>query len=156
MSHDPLDYGLLIQDALRGVVRRSLEIVAAQGMPGEHHFYLTFSTQLPDVMIPPHLLESYPEEMTIVLKTQFQDLVVDEDAFSVGLFFSGKLHHLVVPFYALRTFTDPSAELQLTFQPAEPITEEPAEEDVDEDVEGEDRGDNVVSIAGFQKRRSGR
>ncbi len=153
MSHDPLDYGLLIQDALRSVARRSLEIVGTQGMPGEHHFYLSFNTQMPGVVIPPHLKDSYPEEMTIVLKTQFQDLVVDDEAFSVGLFFSGKLHHLVVPFCALLTFSDPSAELQLTFQAAMPTAEESDELEVAE--EDGVTGDNVVSFSGFQKRRSG-
>ncbi len=152
MSHDPLDYGLLIQDAFRGVARRSLEIVASHGMPGEHHFYLSFDTQMPGVMIPPHLKESYPEEMTIVLKTQFQDLVVDDDAFSVGLFFSGKLHHLMVPFYALLSFTDPSAEIQLSFKPEAPEAEELDEEEA---LEADATTDNVVSFSGFQKRRSG-
>ena len=70
MSDDPLDYPILLQDALRGVVRRGLEIVAEQGFTGEHHFYITFLTGAPGVVMPPHLRDSYPDEMTIVLKTQ--------------------------------------------------------------------------------------
>ena len=97
-SQDPLDYGALLQDALRHLVRRSLGIVAEQGMPGDHHFYLSFRTTHPGVVMPPHLRDSYPEEMTIVLKTQFHDLVVDDDTFSVGLVFSGVRYGLTVPF----------------------------------------------------------
>ena len=89
MSQDSLDYQILLQDALRGLVRRSLEIVAEPGFTGDHHFYLSFRTGAPGVVMPPHLRDTYPDEMTIVLKTQFKDLVVTEEAFSVGLYFGG-------------------------------------------------------------------
>ncbi len=115
-SEDPLDYGLLLQDALRGVVRRCLSIVAREGLPGDHHFYLAFRTQAPGVEMPAHLRDQYPETMTIVLKTRFRDLSVGEDAFSVGLYFSGALCYLTIPFDALLAFTDPAAEFQLAFQ----------------------------------------
>ncbi len=155
MSQDPLDYQILLQDALRGLVRRSLEIVAEQGFTGEHHFYITFFTGAPGVVMPPHLRESYPDEMTIVLKTQFKDLTVESDGFSVGLYFSSVLYYLTVPFNAVVSFTDPSASFQLRFDP--PVEDfEPAEEvengDDPEMGEGADAPDNVVSFSGFRKK----
>ena len=152
MNKDPFDYQILFQDALRGLVRRSLEIVADQGFTGEHHFYLAFRTGTPGVVMPSHLRESYPDEMTIVLKTQFKDLEVTEDEFSVGLFFSGVLYYLTVPFNALVAFTDPSVGFQLVFQPAEEGSQEAAVADGPEDSEaGEPGADNVVSFSGFRK-----
>ncbi len=158
MNHDPLDYRILLQDALRGVVRRSLEIVAEQGLSGDHHFYLSFHTGSSGVVMPPHLRQQYPEEMTIVLKTQFQDLSVGDEAFSVGLFFGGVLHYLTVPFAALLSFADPAAGFQTAFQPLSdeegseesPMT--PAENDLSEHGP-EPATDNVVSFAGFRKKK---
>ena len=161
-SRDPLDYGILLQDALRGLVRRSLEIVAAQGMPGDHHFYLSFRTDAPGVAVPPHLRDSYPEEMKIVLKTQFHDLVVDEEAFSVGLFFSGVRYGLTIPFASLLSFTDPSVGFQVAFQTAAQDEDEvPAEAAGSEREEaaaaaapgaGTPAADNVVSLSGFRRK----
>ena len=155
MSQDPLDYQLLIQDALRGLVRRSLEIVAEQGFTGDHHFYITFSTGAPGVVMPHHLRDSYPEEMTIVLKTQFQDLTVDAEMFSVGLFFSGVLYYLTVPFAAVIRFVDPSASFGLDFeQQAADDQEEAPEADAAEasaapaeSEEGVGDADNVVAFS---------
>lgn len=164
MHHDPLDYPSLLQDALRGLVRRCLEIVAEQGFSGEHHFFLSFDTRAPGVVLPPHLLEQYPEEMTIVLKSQFRDLAVDTEAFSVGLFFAGVAHYLTIPFDALLSFVDPSAEFQLVFQtpsPAEavPESEVPSvpraveSDPTPSDAAADTPSDNVVSLAGFRKRQ---
>ena len=156
MSHDPLDYRILLQDALRGVVRRSLEIVEEQGFPGDHHFYLSFRTGSSGVVMPPHLRQQYPEEMTIVLKTQFRDLSVGEDAFSVGLFFGGVLHYLTVPFASLLSFADPAAGFQTAFGP---LPEAEAEGTGDAVPEAAQRPsetastDNVVSFAGFRKKK---
>ncbi len=151
MNHDPLDYQILLQEALRGLVRRSLEIVAEQGFPGDHHFYVVFRTNAPGVVMPDHLRDSYPEEMTIVLKTQFADLAVTEQEFSVGLWFSGVLYYLTVPFAALSSFADPAANFQLAFQPMAPeAEEEPAT--VDPPGDGDPAGDNVVSFPGFRKK----
>ncbi len=154
MNRDPLDYQVLLQDALRGLVRRSLEIVAEQGLPGDHHFYLAFRTGAPGVVMPPHLRDSYPDEMTIVLKSQFKDLTVDEEAFSVGLFFSGVLYYLTVPFDAMTAFVDPSAEFQLGFQSPAGEEAEPAAEDAEEAPaeEAEEAADNVVAFSGFRKK----
>ena len=159
MNHDPLDYQILLQEALLGLVRRSLEIVAEQGFSGDHHFYLTFRTEAPGVSIPDHLRDSYPEEMTIVLKTQFKDLLVTEEAFSVGLWFSSVLYYLTVPFAALTSFSDPASGFQLMFQPvnagelAAEGSEEPAVEP-EAGAAGEmPASDNVVSFAGFQKKK---
>ena len=156
MSSDPLDYNLLLQDALRGLVRRSLQIVAEHGLPGEHHFYLSFRTGVPGVELAAHLRDRYPEEMTIVLKTRFQDLEVGDDAFSVGLFFGGVPHSLTIPFAALTSFADPAAGFQLAFQPLppdEPAADEPAAgEPPTGDGGGTGAGGNVVSISRFRKR----
>ncbi len=154
MSQDPLDYQILLQDALRGLVRRSLEIVAEQGFTGDHHFYLVFRTGAPGVVMPPHMRDSYPDEMTIVLKTQFKDLTVTEEWFSAGLFFGGVLYFLTVPFDALVAFSDPSVGFQLVFQPtaddSEETPSEPATAGSAED--GESPADNVVAFSGFRKK----
>lgn len=148
MNQDPLDYQILLQDALRGLVRRSLEIVAEQGFTGDHHFYLSFRTGAPGVVMPEHLRDSYPDEMTIVLKTQFKDLTVDDDAFSVGLYFSSVLYYLTIPFAALVTFTDPSASFQLMFQPpADAAEETPAAESEDAAADAEKAAGNVVAFS---------
>ena len=157
-SQDPLDYRILLQDALRGVVRRSLEIVAEQGLPGDHHFYLSFQTGYTGVVMPPHLRQQYPQEMTIVLKTQFQELTVTEEAFSVGLFFGGVLHYLTIPFESLLSFADPAAGFQTAFQPIDDLTADPEETAPGEpaDPTGDEpqaTTDNVVSLAGFRKKK---
>ena len=157
MGQDPLDYQVLLQNALRGLVRQSLAIVAEQGFTGDHHFYLSFRTAAPGVVIPSHMHDTYPDEMTIVLKTQFKDLTVEEDGFSVGLFFGGVLYYLTVPFAALLAFSDPSASFQLVFQPVE--EEEPEAVDDSDDGSAEDTEsaadgvvDNVVAFSGFRKK----
>lgn len=117
MTDDPLDYSILIQDAFRDVVRRSLEIVARDGLPGNHHFYITFRTDMPGVEIAQSLRDQYPEVMTIVLQHRFQNLTVEPEKFSVTLYFGQVGHWMEVPFAALVAFADPSASLQLSFLP---------------------------------------
>ncbi|MEM6794201.1 MAG: ClpXP protease specificity-enhancing factor SspB [Acidobacteriota bacterium] len=119
MTADALDYPLMVQQALRGVVRRSLRSVAARGLPGEHHFYLAFSTSAPGVSISPELLRQYPEQMTIVLQHDYRDLNVEDDLFSVTLRFAGVPQRLHVPFAALLSFYDPAAQFALRFEPDE-------------------------------------
>lgn len=114
---DSLDYAGFLQDALRDMVRRVLDHVAEEGMPGEHHFYIGFRTDHPDVRIPGFLRDQYPEEIRIILQNQFWDLEVDEEAFSVSLSFAATRHRLVVPFAALTEFRDPAANLLLAFEP---------------------------------------
>jgi hypothetical protein len=103
-------YAAMVHQALRGVVQSALEYAAQHGLPGEHHFYLTFRTDHPGVAIPARLKAQYPEEITIVLQHQFWDLKVQENAFSVGLSFSGVPAALTVPFDALTGFADPAMQ----------------------------------------------
>lgn len=110
---DILRYDLWIEDALRGVIRRSLTTVEEQGLPGDHHFYITFRTDHPDVNIADWLTAEYPEEMTIVLQHQFEDLVVTDEGFSIKLRFGGRPEHLAVPFDAITSFADPSVSFGL-------------------------------------------
>src|SRR5215472_13261748 len=101
MAIDHIRYDLLTQDALRGVVRTVLEDAARNGLPGEHHFYITFATSLEGVRLSPRMLQQYPKEITIVLQHQFWDLRVTESGFEVGLSFGGVPERLAVPFAAI-------------------------------------------------------
>jgi hypothetical protein len=111
---DLIRYDLLVQDALKGVVRKVL-IDARDGLPGEHHFYITFRTDFPGVRLSNRLRERYPQEMMIVLQHQFWDLNVTEHTFEVGLSFSNIPERLLVPFDALVSFFDPSVDFALRF-----------------------------------------
>ncbi len=110
-----LNYGQLMQRAMRRMMADVLAIVAEEGLTGDHHFYISFETEHPGVDIPDWLRESYPEEMTIVLQEWFDDLAVTPDRFSVTLNFSNKPETLVIPFAAVRTFVDPSVKFGLKF-----------------------------------------
>jgi hypothetical protein len=112
-----IPYDEIVQEALRDVVGRVLgEVERSGGLPGEHHFYITFKTRLPGVSIPKHLSERFPDEMTIVLQHRFWDLKVEQDAFSVGLSFGGVPSTLRVPFAAVTDFVDPAVDFSLKFQ----------------------------------------
>lgn len=126
MATDHIRYDVLARDALRGVLRRVLSDAAAHGLPGEHHFFITFVSKAEGVKLSPRLLAQYPEEMTIILQHQFWDLVVTEDRFEVGLSFGGIPERLVVPFHAIKSFFDPSVQFGLQFEPSEAIAETPA------------------------------
>lgn len=115
MAEDLIRYDILAQDALRGVVRKVLSEVSRTGLPGEHHFFVSFMTRAPGVRVSSRLLQQYPEEMTIVLQHQFWDLTVTEHAFEVGLSFNGVPERLLVPFTALKGFLDPSVQFGLQF-----------------------------------------
>jgi hypothetical protein len=119
MATDHIRYDVLARDALRGVLRKVLSDAAAHGLPGEHHFFITFLSQAEGVKLSPRLLAQYPEEMTIILQHQFWDLVVSEDRFEVGLSFGGIPERLAVPFSAIKSFFDPSVQFGLQFEPAE-------------------------------------
>ncbi len=118
MDPDQIDYPAILQEALRDAVRRVLAQVAEHGLPGEHHFYVGFRSQFPGVEAPRFLRDQYPEEITIILQNQFWGLEVDPEAFSVLLSFGGSRQRLRVPFAALTTFADPSADFGLRFQEA--------------------------------------
>lgn len=167
MSDDvQFDYEYLMQNALRGVMREVLKMVAEIGdAPGEHHFYIEFVTGAVGVDIPDYLREQYPERMTIVLQHQFDDLTVDEEKFSVALWFKGKQARLTIPFAAVVSFADPSAQFGVRFD-AEPLDETTAadepEEAADENAASGDaaktktaaKGDSaeVVSLDAFRKK----
>ncbi len=153
--HSLLPYELWAQEAMRGVAVRALRHAAAEGMPGEHHFYVSFRTSHPGVSVPPRLLAQYPEEMTIVLQHQFWDLHVDEAAgsFSVGLSFGGVASTLLVPFAALTAFADPHAQFGVRF-PA-PSAEAAADEEEAPEPEPAEPAEKpqVVSLDAFRKRK---
>ncbi len=115
MATGGIDYPQMVQAALRGVVRQALAQVAEDGLPGGHHFYLTFRTDHPGVVVPRSLRERYPETLTVVIQHQFWGLTVEEDSFSVTLRFGGARHEITVPFPALVSFVDPAAEFGLEF-----------------------------------------
>ena len=118
MAEDLIRYDILAQDALRGVVRKVLSEVARTGLPGEHHFYVSFATHAPGVRVSSRLLAQYPEDMTIVLQHQYWDLTVTEHAFEVGCSFNGVPERLLVPFTAVKGFVDPSVPFGLQFDVA--------------------------------------
>jgi uncharacterized protein len=113
---DHIRYDLLTQQALRAVVRNVLTDVAKKGLPGEHHFYITFDTEADGVKLSPRLREQFPEEMTVILQHQFWDLAVTEDGFEVGLSFGGVPERVGAPFEAVNAFFDPSVQFGLQFE----------------------------------------
>lgn len=129
MADDLIRYDLLVQEALRGVVRKVLTDAARDGLVGEHHFYVSFRTEAPGVRMSQALREKYPQDMTIVLQHQFWDLGVTEHAFEVGLSFSGVPERLLVPFDALTGFFDPSVQFGLKFDLSEGAEAEATGED---------------------------
>ncbi len=120
MSGDPLNYQAMTEDALRSVMRQALGVAANRGLPGQHHFYLTFRTKFPGVDIADHLHERHPEEMTIVLQHQFWGLDVTDKQFAVTLSFNGQHERLTVPFAAVTAFVDPSVQFGLQFSVSAP------------------------------------
>src|SRR4051794_36192746 len=116
MAVDHIRYDILAQEALRGVVHKVLVDAAKNGLPGEHHFYISFDTRADGVRVSPRMLAQYPEEMTVVLQHQFWDLVVTDDGFEVGISFGGVPERLAVPFAAVKGFFDPSVQFGLQFE----------------------------------------
>jgi hypothetical protein len=116
MAVDHIRYDILAQEALRGVVRRVLMDTAKNGLPGEHHFYISFDTRADGVRLSPRMLAQYPSEMTVVLQHQFWDLVVTESGFEVGVSFGGVPERLAVPFTAVKGFFDPSVQFGMQFE----------------------------------------
>lgn len=163
MAEDHMRYDILTREALRGVVRKVLSEVAKTGLPGEHHFFISFSTTAAGVRIAPRLVERYPAEMTIVLQNQFWDLKVTDTGFEVGLSFDDKAEILIIPFSSILGFFDPSVEFGLKFEveevanaakevaEAEENEEAPAAEE-DEAKPEADAGEKVVSLDSFRKK----
>lgn len=161
MAEDHMRYDILAQEALRGVVRKVLAEVSRTGLPGEHHFFISFATRAPGVRISEELLKQYDKEMTIVLQNQYWDLKVTESAFEVGLSFNGQPEMLHIPFAAIKGFFDPSVQFGLQFDPATAADDRDAEE-AEADVETEEAageapapegsGEKVVSLDAFRKK----
>ena len=154
---DEMHYEQLAQDALRGVVRMALERAALpDGIPGAHHFYVTFKTRAPGVSVPPDVLAKYPDEMTVVLQHQYWDLHVDQDGFSVMLKFGGMPKVLKAPYTAVTRFYDPSVQFLLQFEAPETIEEiavlTAAEATPKLMPTSEDDGPKVVSLDQFRKK----
>ena len=150
-----IPYDDIVQEALRAVVGRVLGEVQASGgvLPGTHHFYITFKTNAADVLIPDHLRERFPDEMTIVLQNKFSDLDVRDDGFSVKLSFNQIPSELSIPFAAITAFVDPAVDFGLQFQAVEqdmePEAHDAAQNDGSENSvppEGADDGSNVVTV----------
>jgi hypothetical protein len=167
MAKEILQYSVMVETALRAVVRQSLSEVAKNGLPGSHHFYITFRTSHPGVQVPDYLKARYPSEMTIVLQFQFYDLQVDDNAFSVTLTFNNNPERLIIPIRAITVFADPSVNFVLPFQsneaaaeeapvaaPKLPAVKEPAEAKLAEIAPKDvgEKGAEVVSLDKFRKK----
>lgn len=118
MTVDHIRYDLLTQEAMRSVVRTVLKDAATKGLPGEHHFFVTFDTRSPGVKLSPRMRAQYPEDMTIVLQHQFWDLAVNDDVLEVGLSFNGIPERLAIPLAAIKSFVDPSVKFGMQFAEA--------------------------------------
>jgi hypothetical protein len=175
MAEDHIRYDILAQEALRGVMRKVLAEVARTGLPGNHHFFITFLTGAPGVRISTRLRERYPEQMTIVVQFQYWDLKVSDSGFEIGLSFSDVPERLEIPFSAVRGFYDPSVNFELEFdvktdEPAAAAVEAPAKKadapapvaarkaeakkaEADKEAAPADgKGAEVVSLDAFRKK----
>lgn len=154
MSEDFLRYDLMIEAALRDVVRETMETVARDGLPGEHHFYITFLTKFPGVKVPESLRKQYPEEMTIVLQYQFFGLKIEEDNIHVTLSFNNIKENLVVPIESITTFADPSVNFALQFQSSGDSDdgEDSDHPKSDEDKAKDEKRGEVISLDMFRKK----
>jgi uncharacterized protein len=154
--NDLLRYDKMVEAALRGVVREALARIASNGLPGAHHFYITFKTGFEGVELPAQLRAKHPEEMTIVLEHKFWDLEVEEDHFAVTLSFQDKPERLVVPFEAILSFADPAVKFGLQFQQAAAANQENQPPGAAEPAAGlpakSDEGAEVVNIDKFRKK----
>ncbi|HEX7966849.1 MAG TPA: ClpXP protease specificity-enhancing factor SspB [Stellaceae bacterium] len=141
----------MVESALRGVVREALARAAANGLPGAHHFYITFRTRSPGIRIPDYLATQYPDEMTIVLEHQFWDLEVTEPCFAVTLSFQNRPERLVIPFESITAFADPAVKFGLQFQAA-PAEAEAAPVPAEAKPEKADKPGEVVALDTFRKK----
>lgn len=147
-----IDYGNLMHHAMRGLIQTVLSDVAKNGLPGSHHFFITFDTMHPDVAIADWLRERYPAEMTIVIQHWFENLVVTDEGFTITLNFGDNPEPMVVPFDAVRTFVDPSVEFGLRFEThSDDDDEEDDDDDADDDDDTPRPAAEVVSLDKFRK-----
>ena len=153
-----IDYGNLMHDAMRGLIREVLADVAANGLPGAHHFFISFDTRHPEVELADWLTERFPEDMTVVMQHWFADLEVGEDGFAITLNFGDSPERMYIPFDAIRTFVDPSVEFGLRFetqiQPEDEdddVALDEPEDDAPEAEASERKDADVVSLDAFRK-----
>lgn len=155
------DYDNMVQDALRHVVKDALIYTAKEGLPGEHHFYITFSTNYKGVEIPKQLKLSYPDEMTIILQYQFSNLLVDDEGFAVTLSFGGMDSNIKIPYAAITYFADPYAKFGLRFGIRKTANEEVSDNELStsaqddnkiKSVKKESSHGKVVSLENFRKK----
>ncbi len=157
---DYIGYDVLTQAAMRGVVREAIRQAATNGAPpGEHHFYVTFRPKAPGVKIADHLIERFPDEMTIVIQHQFWDLEVHDGHFEIVLKFNGVPQHLSIPFAALTRFVDPAVNFGVSFEKAtsngeveivDPALEQTADNSADAAMPGD--GETVISLDAFRRK----
>jgi len=162
MAEDLIRYDILAQEALRGVVRKVLTEVARTGLPGEHHFFISFVTKAPGVRVSQRLVEQYDKEMTIVLQNQFGNLRVNDTGFEVELSFDGRPEMLSVPYSAIKGFFDPSVQFGLQFDVERAPEDEAAAETplqigdapapAAAEASAEPKGEKVVSLDSFRKK----
>ena len=154
-----IDYGNLMHDAMRGLIRDVLTDVAESGLPGAHHFFISFDTAHPDVEIADWLSDRFPDDMTIVMQHWFDDLQVDDDGFAVTLNFGNQPERMYIPFDAIRTFVDPSVEFGLRFETQDSEDDEDAGDvpgpdrvaTPEAEAEDEKKDADVVSLDSFRK-----
>lgn len=159
MSEDLIGYARLTQDALRGVVREAL-LVAARGMPGDHHFYISFRTKARGVQVAAYLAAKYPDEMTIVIQHQFDDLDISAERFAVTLHFGGVPQRIVIPFAAVSRFYDPSVRFALPFDVVDDLSaagvegeDDALEAEVEDTVATTPEPGAVVSLDAFRRKK---
>jgi hypothetical protein len=149
-----IDYGNLMHRAMRGLIQNVLQDVARDGLPGAHHFFITFDTTHPDVAIADWLRARYPAEMTVVIQHWFENLIVTDEGFSVTLNFGNQPEPLVIPFDSVRTFVDPSVEFGLRFETHSDDDDEDDSEDSDDDGDDDpppQQDAQIVSLDKFRK-----
>jgi hypothetical protein len=157
-----IDYGHLMHQAMRGLIRKVLDGVAQGGLPGAHHFFITFDTHHPDVELADWLRERYPDEMTVVMQHWFENLVVEEDGFAITLNFGERPEPMYIPYDSVLTFVDPSVEFGLRFEAPEdeeddgdvtlaPMPDHFTETDDDDAPDEPPKAGEVVSLDSFRK-----
>ncbi len=165
MSKDFLDYEAMVQNALRSVVKKALEHTVKEGLSGNHHFYITFNTNHPNVVIPEYLKDQYGDELTVVLQYEFWDLQANENNFSVTLCFDDAHESIVIPYTSIISFVDPSVKFGLQFTPLfeegvegktlkadKPKSSKKKENKGKNDEVAEEPISNIISIDSFRKK----
>ena len=147
-----IDYGNLMHRAMRGLIQTVLKEVGADGLPGAHHFFITFDTTIDGVQMADWLRSRYPGEMTIVVQHWFEDLIVNDEGFEITLNFGNQPEHLVIPFDAVRTFVDPSVEFGLRFETHDDDDEDDDDEDPEDDPTPPQGEAQIVRLDKFRKQ----